>query len=369
MPGTRVFNKSVFDSYANLQKFFRESDAIDQVLSRKDKPYSKKLIPLNPNLHWKWQACQIATAPFRIILYVPLILVHKLASTLGKYGSFEAALQIAKTARMGAKYLAAGFKTYSEAPTNLYRIKNTINEPNAEGKIVSETPSIPNEQITDSKVQKRTRGNGIKFDNNNGICFGECLWYLHLYLKTKDQFTDPRAQMAAIGKQFAKGGGMDPTLIQSLHLGKGKLLGIKMGSQAPRELGVWDLSKLNFNGTVIAKQISNYGTPVILRTPTEWRSLGDEIIRQLQTLPSGAYTARMPGHVTVYVKIHDRLGYFFDPNDGITEIQGDSVGEELYKQVLDTTGRLLTIPSVQASIKTDYGTYTSPIAISPVKLR
>jgi hypothetical protein len=38
MAETRVFNKSIFESYANLQTFFNRSNAIQEVLEKKIYP-------------------------------------------------------------------------------------------------------------------------------------------------------------------------------------------------------------------------------------------------------------------------------------------------------------------------------------------
>lgn len=35
-----------------------------------------------------------------------------------------------------------------------------------------------------------------------------------------------------------------------------------------------------------------------------------------------------------YVKVDSSLGFFFDPNNGITEINGEAQGENLYKLIL-----------------------------------
>ncbi len=309
MPDQRVFNASVFDSYANLKNFLTHSNSINEVLSRKDKPFSKVIGPSNPNLQGKWQVCQIATAPFRGILAIVLKIIAKIASLLGAKG-------FAKQTKTASQYQLAGFRLYSETPTKLFRIKDSVNRPNSEGQIVNQTPLIPESCITDPKVKKKTYCTiykGIKFNHNKGICRGMSEWFLYLYLHTKSQFSDPRSHMLALGKQFANGGGMDPTLLQSLNLKKGKLLNMKFGTQAPHT--------------------TRCPTPLHKHTPAEWKSQAGQIVQRLQNLPAGAYGVGLPLHQTAYIKIDDRLGYFFDPNHGITEINGDAVGEKLYELV------------------------------------
>jgi hypothetical protein len=309
MPDLRVFNEFVFNSYANLQNFFLRSDAINQVLSRKDKPFSKVLVPLKLNLAGKWQVCQIVTCPFRYISAIALQIISKMVRFLG-------AVDFAKQLTTGARYLVAGFELYPEEPTKLFRIKNTVNRPNALGSVINKTPMIPESRITDPKIKKKTwcsEQKGIKFNHNQGICRGISFWFLYLYLKTKDQFSDPRNHMAALGKQFVHGGGVDPTLLQSIYLQKGKLLGLNIGTQ-PAHSRAKSCSLMEY-------------------IPAEWRSSAREITRQLQNMPAGAYEIFLPVHATNFVKIHDKLGYFFDPNNGITEINGDAVGEKLYQLI------------------------------------
>ncbi len=313
MTSGRVFNESVFNSHTNLQNFFLQSDAINQVLSRKDKPVSKVLYPLNPNLQGKWQICQIATAPFRGILAIVLHIVAKTASLLG-------AMKFAKQAKTCSQYQWAGFALYSETPTKLFKIKDTVNHPNTQGEIVNRTPNIPISRITDPKVKGKTFHTilpVIRFKHNKGICRGICQWFLYLYLHTKDQFSDPRGHMIALGKQFADGGGMEATLLQSLNIRKGKLLNMKIGTQA-------------------AHTSQRYDAPLYTHIRSEWKSSTAQIVHELHNLPAGAYSVALPFHATAYVKINDKLGYFFDPNRGITEINGDAVGEKLYEVISDT---------------------------------
>jgi hypothetical protein len=52
--------------------------------------------------------------------------------------------------------------------------------------------------------------------------------------------------------------------------------------------------------------------------------------------PVGAYAVGLPQHQTAFVKVDDELGYFFDPNHGIIEIQGPELAEKLYDRVSTT---------------------------------
>jgi hypothetical protein len=315
MPETRIFNASILENYANLQNFFNQSQAIQEVLTEKDKPYSGIPIPLDSNLACKWQVCQIVTSPLRWILAVFLKTV---AAGFEHCGSS----QIAKDMKNWSVHLIIGFDAFSNETTKVFRIAASINDPNKEGKIVNEHPSVPESRVAVS-VRERTFCSiykKIKFGHHQGICRGMSFWFLYLYLKTKDQFSDPRAHMTALGEQFKNGGGMDPTLLQSIFLRTGDLLNLKIGTQSASE---------------------SVRTQLIEHTPDQWRSNSTDILLQLRAMPVGAYAVGLPRHQTALVKINDRLGFFFDPNHGIIAIQGPELAQKLYEKIshtLKTTG-------------------------------
>jgi hypothetical protein len=312
MSDTRVFNESVFHSYANLQNFFNQSPAIQQVVSKKNEPYAEVPVPVDAKLACQWQICQIASAPFR---WTFAILLESTADGLELCGQ----TQVAKEMKNWAVHLVIGFDVLSEETTKIFKIATSVNQPNQEGEIVNDHPQIPESRVDDQRVRKRAIWAGdsvIKFSHHTGICRGESYWFLNLYLKAKDQFSNPRAHLAAIADQFKDGGGMDPTLLQTVHQRKGKLLNLKIGVQ-------------NAHGQFIR-------TELIKRTPREWKANASEVIRQIKAIPAGAYGLGLPRHQTAFIKIDDRLGYFFDPNDGVLEIQGNELAEKLYDQVSST---------------------------------
>lgn len=305
MDDDRIFDSSVLNSYASLQNFYLRSNAIEEVLSRREKPFTKVLIPLKANLTGKWAVCQLVTSPFRWILALALKMISKVAEC------FEA-MRFSKGAKIGARQIEAGFAIYSNEPTKLFHFRTTTNKPNEPGKAIYNQPFIPQNRITDLKLLTRlwTVNNGIRF-NSPGICYGMSYWFLYLFLKTQAQFSDPRVHMSALSKQFANGGGVDAVLLQSLCLRKGKLLGLKIGTQPLRTH-----NQLPF--------------PLIRHTPNEWNSAAEAMANKLQNLPAGAYSIGVPRHQTAYIKYDDTLSYFFDPNHGFTEISGINQGAELY---------------------------------------
>lgn len=369
MPESRVFNTSVFQSYTNLKNFFQQSDAINQVLSKKDIPYTKTIFAedpfclTNPHLAWHWKVCQVATFPVRILLVIPLFLVERFTALVGTLSSCGPIRQCAKTLKLGWRHLNAGFNVYSEAPTKRYLIKTAVNEPYAHGKLVDRSTDIKPSEITDPKVKKRTYSNGVKFgQGDKGICKGMCTWLGYLYLKTKDQFSDPRAHIAALGKQFKHGGGMDPVLLQAIDAQKGGLLGLKIGAQ-PRGAAVVDEWPL-VSGAGKARVLTTYNTPLYSKEAYKWNSSSIENISAIQNLPVGFHFVRVPKHMTAYIKINDKLGYFFDPNDGFLELRGDNVAEELHacvSEVLDYCTKRETVSGGQK--------VHEMVAISPITLR
>jgi hypothetical protein len=307
---TREFNDSIFKSCANLKKFFNSSRAFQEILSKKNEPYSDIPLPLEANLSGKWLVCQIATAPFRWLLAVYL---NGIATLFDCCGSSRA-----KTMKNWCVTLHIGFDVFSEEKTKLFKIATSENHPNREGKIVNNSPSIPESRVAASLIKRIWFADAqlkkIEFNYHSGICYGMSFWFLYLYLKTKNQFQDLRSHMAAIGEQFKNGGGMDSTILQTFYLGERNLLNLKIGVQP--------------------EPIQSFRpTPLIRQTSNQWTTNSAEMISQLRKMPTGNYAVRVTKHQTAFIKINDELGYFFDPNCGIIELQGKEIAEKLYEQL------------------------------------
>jgi hypothetical protein len=123
--------------------------------------------------------------------------------------------------------------------------------------------------------------------------------------------------MRAIGKEFKNGAGIEASLLQVLDLGKGKLLDLAIETQ-------WqfnDHPHFNFSGK-------------------DWNTSPEATIERLKKIPVGAYHLSLPGHSTAFVKVNDRLSYFFDPNFGITEINGVDVEKQLYALILKSVATI-----------------------------
>jgi hypothetical protein len=298
-----VFNESVFASYANLQNFLNGSEAVQQVIDQKNRTTTPIYTPFRAKLDCKWEVCQVATAPFRWILAFVLDIISKAFAS--------------KELKNISKRLEIGFDVFSEDTTPMLIIKETKNRPNTQGEIVNNHSSIPLNRIPETRVREKTLhlNESLEFNHREGICRGIADWFLYLYLKTRNQFNDPRAHMRALGKQFSKGGGMEATLLQSLFINKGKLLGLNIGFQS-----------------IHSRQ------PISAVARVNWQSESKENgIKFLQDLPVGAYAIRFSHHQMAFVKCNNNLAYYFDPSIGIIEIQGPEMINRLHTL---TTGLL-----------------------------
>jgi hypothetical protein len=280
----QVFDDSIFLSRKHLKNFFENSHAIQEVLDEKDRTYT----------------------------------------TTTNFDPFGVSEIVEEVKNWFAPFTAFGNR--SEATTKLSKITTSHNYPNEEGKVVSNHAPVPQAEIAlEMRFPKSIfylhNNSLVKFDRTGtGICAGSTFWFIYLYLNTKDQFDDPRKLMAALGKQFEKGGGMDPTLLQAINLRQhGYLLNLKIGA-APVEMAEH--------------------CPEIDYASNDWRSKSSEIIDQLKTLPSGAYAVTVPLHQMAFIKIDDQLGYYFDPMHGIIEIQGSELMEKLYALISSTLQKM-----------------------------
>ncbi|MBS0607026.1 MAG: hypothetical protein KF898_04110 [Parachlamydiales bacterium] len=313
-----TFNTSILDSYDSLRGYFHSSPAINQVLRGNNSLDYKVFTPQNPNLAGIWEVCQIITEPFRWL--IAFVLKQISAQLVSHFGKCETAQQI----KMASKYVTAGFNLLSDTPTKIFLLQKTRNRSNDHG-IVSDTPPIPIHQILDPRVRNRTYNliqNEIIFSYPDGICRGISDWFLFIYLKTKDQFTDHRSHMAALGKLFSKGGDAEPTLLQSLYLKNGKILDLKIGMQTGRPSGT-------------------YGAPITDQVFCDWKNSSEAMIQEIGNLPAGSYQLCIPFHQMTYVKINDQLGFLLDPNEGVLEINGEGLAETLYSLILDKSEKCI----------------------------
>ncbi len=299
--------KILFSNFANLKKFFDDSPDILGIIQR-----SQNFNHLYYSLKKSSDVTQIT--PERVLAH---------------YRKSEAIDLSSKIKDQSLK------KKMDITGTHLYMIQTMKNQPNKKGDIIRKFEVLPNHELTDPKVIKRTfctTENPVQFNHLDGICEGICDWFGYLYLKTAKDFVDPRTQMVLIGERFKNGGGADATLLQSLYLRKGKLLNLKIGVQSP-----------------YFKTFRGYPQSIIAKTSHQWNANKRNITKCLKNLSPGVYKTNLPIHATLYVKINQNLGFFVEPNKGILEIDGNLQGKVLYYLLSETLKRTGVVPSSKLS--------------------
>ena len=201
-----------------------------------------------------------------------------------------------------------------------------VNRLNEKGESIKQTPPFSEEAINDQLVRKkliRCETGEIKFElRGRGHCRGICQWFIYLYLHTKNQFSDSVTHLAAIQKEFKVSVGKEAALLQRLHVNKGKLLGLNIGTQS--------------TGSVLM----DFPLPSLEIDYAEWQPgttafWAQSTIEKLENMKPDVYFLTNHNHAMVYIKISPMLGFFFDPNRGIKEINGPQ-GKALHSLIPTT---------------------------------
>ncbi len=288
------FSSDVLSSFNNARRFLSGETTIAEITSKQHTHGpGTSCIPRQPVLATHWKVLHIITAPLRLITALFLTTVSVLIPTVYPL----------------AQRVAMGYNVYDQQPTTVTLLKKTINQPQKGMEDITAHPPIAVSSLTDPRMKKRTFDEPcITFDHHNkGICRGMSDWFNYLYLQTQHLFEHPRDHMIALGNVFIKGGPREAVLLQSLHINKGKLLNVRMGSLqykkqfvAPYVIAL----KPSLNGTGLA--VANY----------------NRAIKTIENLPLGSYRLLVPKHACAFIKVSPYLSYFFDPNFGVLEIAG-----------------------------------------------
>jgi hypothetical protein len=126
----------------------------------------------------------------------------------------------------------------------------------------------------------------LNFFQERGACRGMCHWFVYLYFKTLNQFTDPQEHMRAIGMQFEQGASKQAAFICSLY---------------PVEQ-IYQLLHLNFRGDYLRINPLNKSH--------------EQLIGEIQQCTPGIYGIYTANHQLVYAKSNDGHQFLFDPNKG-----------------------------------------------------
>lgn len=125
--------------------------------------------------------------------------------------------------------------------------------------------------------------------HSDGICRGMNYWFIHLYFKTRNSFSNVELQLSAVGKQFEQGAPRQAVLLHSLNLPS-----------------VYDLLKLN---------VHQDHSKILVEEKTE-----EQIITSMQLRSPGMYGIYTSSHQVVYLKIDESRQYLYDPNVGVIKV-------------------------------------------------
>ncbi len=188
---------------------------------------------------------------------------------------------------------------------------------------------IEDSNILDRISHKNIDKNTLHFVSQ-GYCQGICRWIINLYLRVKNQIpgVDTKILLNAIWKEFHNGIenviNHESTLLQSMHLRKGSILGLNVGTQ-PTEKNIW---------SYVFKE---YARPAIMMSYEDWvgseenPKLSVNFIKQFDSLKPGVYFADTHCHAMIYIKISDEESYFIDPNKGYAEIDDQNAYDKAEK--------------------------------------
>ncbi len=216
------------------------------------------------------------------------------------------------------------------------QIASTKNAPNPH--VRSRIPARIDLNLTGEKIQ----GHDFVYDPllggkmditlpTGGCCSGMSHWFIMQYLKTQHLFSCPRTHVQWVAASFKEGANTEATLLQTFFLNKGKVLGLCIGIQeiygddpVPKmrvELPLQEISAL----------------------------ICHNFINDIKGLPLGAYLVsgetEERGHECVYIK-KEKVGYFFDPNTGVFEINGESQSEFLCGCIIKAMDCLANAPDL-----------------------
>lgn len=144
----------------------------------------------------------------------------------------------------------------------------------------------------------------LDFFRADGVCRGMSHWFVHLFFKTKSAFVNSDHHLQAVGKQFELGAPKQAAFLQSLQMPPITLPGMNVKI---------DYAKISVSG-----------------------KREEEIVREFQQLPSGAYGIYTSTHQIVYIKVDQLKQYLFDPNVGVLKVTSPIVFKKAIHSCLGT---------------------------------
>lgn len=151
-----------------------------------------------------------------------------------------------------------------------------------------------------------------------GYCRGMSEWFIYLYLNAVFELKPKNDEdfakiIRAVGFEFKDGAKEAPTALHSIGINEGELLGLEVGDKTKQGEPFHDNCNKNF------KRL-----PLVAIHESKLDQTN--ALEDLENLPPNVYMVHSYHHAMVYVKINNELGFFFNPDGGITEIRGKQTG-------------------------------------------
>lgn len=141
----------------------------------------------------------------------------------------------------------------------------------------------------------------LGFFSPQGICRGASFWFIHLYLQSKQHFSDEEAHLIAVAKEFETGVPGQGAILQATT-NSHQLLPIELIKQKKQKISLYELD----HDPLAAKE-------------------------KIQALSPGIYRVGVYHHSLVYIKTSDTKGYIWNPLTGLT----DTTDEDFYQTIVE----------------------------------
>jgi hypothetical protein len=122
---------------------------------------------------------------------------------------------------------------------------------------------------------------------SEGLCRGACLWFIFLYFKTQEKFTDPLNHLLSVSEQFKTGVPKQAALLQSLEK---SFIKMEVSSLKNHSISLYELDLDR-----------------------------ESALEKIQSLNYGIYRIGVLKHSLVYIKVNG-MGYQWDPEYGLVAV-------------------------------------------------
>lgn len=313
MPANTIrFTPDLLDSYSKLQGFLVGSETDEKVENQVLEAGE------NPPSNWLngWNVLPHVVVELYTVIYGAFA---KAVSCMLFYSGFkERALKLDILASLalrdeqsiarewfGKDFLAPSINAYSPEALELYK-----------------QARLPAEKIASERVKEVVEREVVKFDENDGFCRGQSLWFIRTCLKTMHLFEDRRKHLQAVGRLFTMGAPQEAALVQKLCLSE----------------SVLELSKRPVHNLFSSEKNPPCGAIA-------------EVFKQLDP---GAYFLVVPHvHGMAYIATEKGQGFFYDPCWGTIDIHDNAgfhkMAQRIASYVHDLRAKLAANPNKYTS--------------------